>query len=176
VVEKTPLGYRNIAEIKWTFPESKLVYIYRHPVDVFSSYRKRMQFEIEKGKEAPNWLDISPTLFCTRYRTSIKLTQRENNRRRHPMLLVKYESFTKEPTKESKRIFTFLEEPLEGEKIIEDKQHSSGWAPDPLLFGPIVSQTKDWNDYMTLAEARYIETELKKTMQDLGYTSFTNCW
>ncbi len=63
----------------------------------------------------------------------------------------------------------------EKEAIYEKNPDLSRWKPDPHLFGQIISKTKDWTDYVTLDEARYIEEELQSTMQRLDYCSYSNC-
>ena len=65
IVEKTPNNVRYIERILLTFPKCRLLYIYRHPVDVFSSYRRR---GLMKGES--QYL-LTADEFCRKYRESL---------------------------------------------------------------------------------------------------------
>jgi Sulfotransferase family len=41
LVEKTPTNIRRLPKLARTFPAGRFLYIHRHPVDVFTSYRRR---------------------------------------------------------------------------------------------------------------------------------------
>src|SRR5215207_5402774 len=41
LVEKTPTNTPHLAKLTAAFPHARLLYIHRHPVDVYSSYRRR---------------------------------------------------------------------------------------------------------------------------------------
>lgn len=61
-LEKAPANIYYLPEIKATFPRAKLLFIYRHPVDVFSSYKRRLKVSNEIGIDQSQlvWLKISP--------------------------------------------------------------------------------------------------------------------
>lgn len=53
IIEKSPDNIFKLPEIKATFPNSKLLFVYRHPVDVFSSYKRRLKISQENLSIAP---------------------------------------------------------------------------------------------------------------------------
>lgn len=169
IVEKSPHHYRYISNILSTFPKAKIIYIYRHPMGVFSSYKRREKCDSE-------FAGITHQRFCIRYRKSVNIVLESANRKKESIYLVRYEAFTQTPESEFHKICEFLGEPFEKEAVKEKNPDLSKWKPDPYLFGPITLKTKDWRDYCALDEARYIENGLKLTMQKLNYISYLNCW
>lgn len=178
IIEKTPLNLPHIPKIFIAFPKSKILYIYRHPVDVFSSYRKRLQIGLNSGEEInrDHWLRRAPKCFCKTYRIAIDIALNEVSNRSRSVFLVKYEAFVKQPKEEFSKICEFLGETFEKEAMEEQNPDLSRWKADPHLFGSIVSKTKNWQDFVALGDAKYIEHELESTMRTLGYQSYTNYW
>ncbi|MBE9098887.1 sulfotransferase family protein [Vacuolonema iberomarrocanum] len=175
ILEKTPQHIALLPEIKATFPDAKLLYMPRHPVDVYSSYQRRLQdsIKLEASAAEIKWLKLSPTAFCKKYAASTQLALRESNRNPKQFLIVRYEDFTKDTKTSLQEILTFLDEPYESQCIPQDKPQKSGWQADPHLFGGIKKQTKSWRDYVSEAEAQFIEKRLKPFMEELGYTRYT---
>jgi hypothetical protein len=103
VVEKTPKTHKHSSKLRLAFPKAKLLYIYRHPSDVYTSYVRRGQ--IESGKE---WLKLSLDRFCTMHRKDIRLALKQYRKMENSLLLIKYENFTCETEIEFKRICYFL--------------------------------------------------------------------
>jgi len=168
IIEKTPktLGYSS--NLKLSFPNCKLLYIYRHPIDVYTSYIRRGQVESQK-----NWLKPNPNTFCRMYKRDLDLALKFQSKMKESLLLIKYEDFTQNTENEFFKICTFIEEPLEKEAIIEKNPNLEKWKPDPHLFGSITSKTKNWRDYASLEDAKYIENELSSMMEKLSYERYS---
>lgn len=165
LVEKTPTNTAHIGSLSRTFPNARLLYIHRHPVDVFSSYRRRGQ--ADPGAE---WARaLTPEAFCQTYEQSANRALDWVARGHGNLLLVSYERFTGDPAQELHRVCEFLGEPFEPSMIEEPDPDPGRWKGDPLLWGPVVPVTKRWQDYMTPEEARRIEDRLQTTMRRLGY-------
>jgi hypothetical protein len=167
LVEKTPTNTPNIAKLARTFPRARFLYVHRHPVDVLGSYRRR-------AKADPNatWADLTPDDFCRTWQASTEralawLASGNDNLR-----LVRYEAFTQDPDAEFERICGFLDEPFEPEAVEERHPDLTRWRGDPLLWGPVVRQTRSWTDHVTAAEAEYVQQRLRPTMEALGYECY----
>jgi hypothetical protein len=169
LLEKTPKNLEHAPKLLLAFPKCKMIYIYRHPIDVYSSYAKRAQIEAGKG-----WLKLSPQDFAKMYMNNIRLALKYRGRMEDSLLLIRYEDFTHKCEAEFKKICSFLKEPYEEEAIIEQNPDLTKWKPDPHLFGEITPKTKNWKDYISLDDASYIEFELSDVMKMLNYQKYTH--
>lgn len=173
IIEKSPLNIFKLPEIKATFPNSKLLFIYRHPIDVFSSYRRRYQVSVDELGIAPSklgWLKLSLEKFCDDYSKYMNLALTENISNPHQLMMLKYESFINNPQLITSSICDFLEEPYE--EMLPAKE-GKNWKVDPHLYGEIKEKTKNWNDFVDEDEARFIEDRLSEIMHQLDYSRYT---
>ncbi len=164
LVEKTPTNTRHLAELTRTFPGAQLLYIHRHPLDVFSSFRRRAAAD-------PNaeWADVTPADFCRSFGASSARVLRWAAGGHGNLCLIRYEDFTRHPGDTFERICAFLEEPFVPAAVEEDAPNPRRWPVDPHLWSEIVPETKSWTDYVTDDEARMIEELLRREMAALGY-------
>jgi Sulfotransferase family len=164
VVEKTPTNTRNIDKLSRTFPGAQLLYVHRHPIDVFSSYRRRAEVDTSAA-----WAELTLPEFCDMYEQSTRRVLRWVGAGHTNLLMVRYEHFTTEPQAEFRRTCEFLGEPFEPDAVEERNPQPNRWWGDPHLWGEIVPSTKRWWDYMSEFEANSIQDRLASTMRALGY-------
>jgi Sulfotransferase family len=169
LVEKTPTNTSNLPRLERSFPEARFLYVYRHPVDVFSSYRRRAHDDPQAAWAA----ELTPELFSTSYAASVERVLRWIDRR--PSLrMVRYETFTSHPEQELRSICDFLGEAFDPEMTMEREPHPGRWRGDPLLWGEIVPVTKDWHDHMDVVEADAIQANLAGVMERLDYPPYSS--
>lgn len=169
LVEKTPHHVEYLWVFRKAFQDARFLYIHRHPIDVFSSYRRRAQAD-------PNaeWAQLTEPEFVELYGTMSVRAQAEA--RSGDLMLVPYEQFTIDPEDSFASVCEFLDEPfIESALQVEDPDMNR-WKPDPLLFAQITPDTKDWSEYITDVEARRIETALREVMEGWGYRPYTDAW
>jgi hypothetical protein len=167
LVEKTPTNTPNLAKLTRTFPRARLLYVHRHPVDVLGSYRRRA-----KADPDATWANLTPDDFCRTWQASTERVLAWLARGNENLRLVRYEAFTQDPDAEFERICAFLDEPFEREAVEERHPDLTRWRGDPLLWGPVVRQTRAWTDYVTAAEAEYLQQRLLPVMDALGYEPY----
>ncbi len=164
IVEKTPIHLLNHRRITHTFPQASILIIFRHPIDVYSSYRKRLQEHPEM-----DWLKLRVDEFTERYRTYAEAA--EELRDSPQAYLLRYEDFVNSPEDSFRKICEFLHEPFEEEPIKEDEPSLKIEGINPNLSKKIQEKTKNWADYISADEARTIEAELKDVMEKYNYES-----
>lgn len=163
LVEKSPTAVTRSHQLIYAFPNARLLYLYRDPVQVLSSYRKRYQRDPDA-----DWADIDLETFCRTWKRNTTAALRLARSERERVLLVRYESFTSAPYDELRRICAFLEEPFVPEALEAEEADLERWKPDPDLFGPIVTETKRWQDFVTQEEAATIRRELGPLLDELS--------
>jgi hypothetical protein len=174
ILEKTPTEIFILPEVKATYPQAKLLYVCRHPIDVYSSYKKRKEITMKLDSSMnANWLEISVENFCGMYLKSVNLARREKKINSDHFMIMKYEDLVKEPMQSMISVCEFLDEIFEEGTIPMDKSASSDWKVDPHLFGVVRKKTKNWETYATAFEAKIIEDRLAPLMLELGYTNYT---
>lgn len=176
ILEKTPQSIFHLPEIKNTFPRSKLLFIYRHPIDVFSSYKKRLKksIDLNSKKSELRWLKIEPDRFCKMYQQSIDIALKESADRPEQLLPIMYEELVNYPENTIQKICKFLDESYEENCLIQDETNLAKFEVDPYLFGKIKKVTKDWSDFVSETDARYIEDGLQAVMNRLGYSRYSD--
>ncbi|MPZ73151.1 MAG: hypothetical protein GEU74_07960 [Nitriliruptorales bacterium] len=164
LVEKTPTNSPHLKKLTRAFPRAQLLYIHRHPLDVFSSFRRRAAAD-------PNaqWAQLTPAQFCHAFGSSTRRVLEWIGSGHPNLLLFGYEDFTRHPAETFERICAFLEEPFVEQAVEEHAPNPRRWRVDPHLWSGIVAETKSWTDYMTQAEARIIERRLRPEMAALAY-------
>ena len=167
LVEKTPTNTPNLAKLTRTFPRARLLYVHRHPVDVLGSYRRRA-----KADPDATWANLTPDDFCRTWQASTERVLDWLARGNENLRLVRYEAFTQDPDTEFERICAFLDEPFEREAVEERHPDLTRWRGDPLLWGPVVRQTRAWTDNVTAAETEYLQQRLRPVMEALGYEPY----
>jgi hypothetical protein len=175
LLEKTPEHAAYVPEILTTFPHASFVWIHRHPVDVYSSYRRRGETEVEAGlkEEAEDrWLQVTPDEFCRRHRRTLSACRRAMTDPGVPFLSVRYEDFVADPDRVLEKVCAFLGEPFEPECLRTGHQDIRD-PRDPLLSSGIRNRTKDWRSFIGEDEARFIEQALRDDLDDLGYERYT---
>ena len=167
LVEKTPTNAANLPRLAAAFPDARFLYIHRHPVDVYSSYRRRAAADPDASWAA----GLTPTAFCERYETSLDHVRRWRREHRN-LALVRYEAFTTDPAGTFAQICAFLDEPFEADAVEEPNPEHGRWRGDPYLWDRIAVVTKDWRDHLTAAEARSIQDRLADVMDELAYEPY----
>jgi hypothetical protein len=171
IIEKTPQHISRLPEIKETFPETKLLFIHRHPIDVYSSYQRRLKVSMELGvkQQDLNWLRMSVREFCNKHTNYIQLALKEKASNPKKIMLISYDDLVGNHQATLHRICDFLEEPYERECLPEKPIKKNDWEVDPNLFGEIKKETKNWKDFISEVDARFIEKRMHKVMHKLNY-------
>jgi Sulfotransferase family len=166
LVEKTPTNTRNLPKLAACFPRARLLYVHRHPVDVFASYRRRVLADPDAGWAV---LDVGP--FCDAWGRSTARALRWAASH-DDLHLVSYERFTSAPEVAFADVCRFLGEPVEPEAVREPRPDVGRWRGDPHLWGEIVPTTKDWRDFVTATEMSELQERLAPPMRALGYAPY----
>jgi hypothetical protein len=175
ILEKTPQHLERLPEIKYTYPDSRVIGIIRHPIDVFTSHRRRYQAERRAGVSGDQleWLNLEVEQFCEKFIMDEDIIRHENSRNDGSFICVRYEDLTTCPQQTLQRILFFLGENYEEECVVKDETSQLYWEIDPYLFDEIYKKTKDWRAYVEQDDAEYIEATLKQQMERLGYERYT---
>lgn len=176
IIEKTPQSIFLLPEIKKTFPKAKLLFIYRHPIDVFSSYKKRFKIsqELNNSKSSLGWLKIKKERFCKDYELSVNLALNEKSKNPEQFMMFAYENLVESPQDTIEEICDFINESFEEQCLVQNESNSSNWKVDTDLFGSINKRTKNWREFINEADGQYIENRLDNVMKSLNYSRYTN--
>lgn len=170
LLEKTPNHVYHIEEIRRSFPRARLIYIHRHPVDVYSSL-------VRRGAVDPkaDWARVSVDEFCDRYRRHLRLARSGAGRHPEAMRLVRYEDFTSDPETVLAELCEFLEVPYRPEALdgLDDPTGWAHWDRSRHLYEGVKTHTKRWQDYCDAETASYIQERLGPEMAALGYLPYS---
>ena len=173
IIEKTPDHIRQIPEIRATFSNAKIIFLYRHPIDVLSSVRKRKKRTEQSGREVKSWLKISIEDFCGNYESLVKIALNEmQNDGGKQFMLLKYEDLTSHVDENFQKICDFISIPFEEQMIPQSKKTKKNDLAG-LSGGEIVTKTKNWEDFLCRRDAQAVETKLSDLMKELNYEKYT---
>jgi hypothetical protein len=163
LIEKTPTNTGNLARLKHCFPNARFLYVFRHPVEVLGSHRRRAVDDPEA-----TWALTDLHAFYRNWRASTRraLAWREDH---EDLLLVRYEEFTQTPEPALREMCSFLGEEFDADMAAETRPQVGRWRGDPHLWGPIVARTKRWSDYVSRDEACALGDRLGEEIEALGY-------
>lgn len=154
--EKTPGHYKNVSDLLNWFPNCKVVYVFRNPIDVISS-----------NLRAP-FASSSVILNALRYKEVFRSYSKYCHYNR--VFLVRYEDFVKTP---EQSINSIVEIHQEKKDFIQTHHKEEGWrsmhlekASAPISSGSIGKGEKHLNNY----EKWVIEFILSKELKGLKYT------
>jgi hypothetical protein len=167
LVEKTPTNTPNLRRLARTFPRATFLYIHRHPIDVYTSYRRRAAVDAQA-----RWADLRLDEFCRRYETGTRRALEWRNAGHANLHLVRYEVLTTDPERALREVCTFLGEPFTREVVEEPAPNPDRWPVDRFLWSGIVPRTKRWQDYLTSHEATELQNRLAETMAALEYEPY----
>lgn len=175
ILEKTPKHILHLPEIRQTYPDCKIIFCARHPVDVYSSYRKRLIGSIDAGidRKRLGWLELSPKTFCRKYlrHTSIAIQEAESHY--NSMMIIRYEDFTKNYNSTIKGILHYLEEPDEVLSLDNEEGNSVAGGNRRTVLSAVNPRTKNWKDYMSAEEGELIEDRLSESMRYFHYKKYS---
>ena len=174
IVEKTPYNVYYIPEILVSFPECKLLFMQRHPLEVYTSYKRRLRTrrQLRKRDGSTKWLHPSIGAFCRQYSMQCHIAMKAANST-GSLMIIRYESLVTEPAETIRRVLSFVGESFESSCIPSDLSSDDTWKEDPHLFGTLNPATKNWRDYIDTSEAQRIEDRLEVLMRAQGYRRYT---
>lgn len=168
ILEKTPAHIRHIDRLLASYPKARLIYIHRHPVDVYSSYQHRAESDPNAG-----WARISMAKFAALWEENTTLALNAAARLGDArFLLVRYEAFTAEADRVARQICDFVQVPFDPQIVVERNPDLTRWKPDPHLYGQIATKTKDWRTYVSIDAAMELQQRVASTMSRLSYAPY----
>ena len=175
ILEKTPAAIYHLPEINATFPCAKKLFIHRHPIDVFTSYRRRLKKSLDLNLKSSElrWLEISPERFCNDYESSLNLAIQASSKDEADFSLIAYTDLVERSQDTIEALCHFLEISFESQCLVKDERTTQSWEIDPYLYGGIQKTTKDWQSFIEPAEAVWIENRLQSVMQSLYYSRYS---
>ena len=169
LIEKTPKHIFYLPEIRRTFPKAKIIFVSRHPIDGFSSYRMRLKVSLDKNIDPRHldWLKISPQVFCNQYSAQLKIALKEASLHPNSFKIVRYEDFTNNLRSTLENLFNFLGEKFEDNCIPKDENDQVKEKLDLHVWGNITKKTKNWQDFIDWQDAAYIEYRLSEMINTI---------
>jgi hypothetical protein len=167
LVEKTPTNVHHLEELTAAFPNGRLLYVHRHPVDVFSSYLRRAVIDPAGG-----WANLDVRTFAERWTASTSRALSWLDSGNTNLFTIRYESFVEDPVTAFQEICAFLDEPFEANALEEERPDNRRWPVDPHLWGAIVPRTKEWRDHISTEEAAMVQYLTGSVMRRLGYQPY----
>ena len=176
LIEKTPTHIFYLPEIRQTFPKAKIIFVFRHPIDIFSSYRMRLKVSLDKNVDPRDldWLKISPQAFCDQYSVQLKIALREAKLNPDSFMMISYEDFTNNLQMTLGNLSNFLGEKFDNNCIPKDENDLVEKKLDLHVWGNITKNTKNWQDFVNWEDAAYIEYKLSEMMNKLRCRSYVS--
>jgi hypothetical protein len=165
-----------LPELSATFPDAQALFLSRHPLDVFSSYAKRLHDSEARGDDPAqlSWLRISPEAFADEYNTGARVATETARAEPDRLLIVDYERLVQEPVAELTRALTHVGESFD-EACLPDPEaaldvYREGRSNrDVRPFGPILTESKNWRDHLDQHTAKHLEDLTASGMLLLGH-------
>ncbi len=175
MLEKTPAHLFHLAEIEIAYPHSQVIGCVRHPVDVYSSYRKRLTRleERDRDRSGLEWLEAGPRPFAEEYATAVECLLEAARRAPARVRWITYEALTGDPATQLRELCEFLGEPFASGPLLDDVEVRRDEHGSPRLRARLAPNEKDWKAFLSEAEAREVEDALAPSMQRLGYPRYT---
>jgi hypothetical protein len=166
VLEKTPNHVEHIPRLLSCFPKAHILYVHRHPVDVYSSYVRRGMVDAKA-----DWARISPDEFCRLYRRRTRKVLDALRQRPDVVRLIRYGDLTADPETHLAAICDFVDARFEPQTLtaLDDPDQWAHWERSRHLYEGIKTHTKEWRDYLSSADAQWIQDQLAPEMQILGH-------
>jgi hypothetical protein len=164
LVEKTPTHIEHADWLLESLPDAKLVFIHRHPLDTFTSYRRRALVD-----HRATWAEVTVDEFAALYNRHSTLAQGLAASRADRFLALSYEAFTSEPVTEARRLCAFVGEEFEATMVEERSPDLTRSTNDPHLWGAITIRTKSWSDFIAPDEAAVVEDATENAARMWGY-------
>lgn len=174
ILEKTPRHVHFMEEIFATFPRARVVLCIRHPVEAYSSVRKRLDRDVALGRSESRleWLRATPEQYARHYQRVVRAELHQLRARPDQTLLLRYEDLTRNPEESLRRVCEFVGEPFAADALLgaEEARDSHG---SPVKGSRIAANTKLWGEWVDADEARRIEDEIGEDLGQLGYSRYT---
>lgn len=171
LVEKTPEHVHHVERLLSWFPEARILYIHRHPVDVYSSYVRRGQVDPKA-----EWARIGVDAFCEKFRVHVRVALDAAARRPYAVLVLRYRALTLAPEDTFRRICAFLDEPFVPDAVREPDDPGprrwAHWEQSSHLYEGMKARTKDWRDYLSAEDADRLQRRLQPELGLLGYLPY----
>ncbi len=168
ILEKTPDHLRHTDRLLRCYPRARLIYIHRHPVDVYTSYLRRA--EVDPGYR--QWAGMPTDAFAARWETRTLLALDSAARLPASFRLLRYEDFTRDPDQATRAVCEFVGEPFDPQLIVEDNPDLTRRKADPHIFGSITARTKEWRDHVSREDANSLQARLRPVMSRLSYDPY----
>ncbi len=171
VLEKTPRHMYHLDEIRSTFPAARVLMCVRHPVDVYSSYRKKLAQHERNDRFEPRhqWLKIKPKLFGERFAAWAATMLDHEARDPATYRVVRYETLTADPRAEVARVCEFIGVRFEPEVLFDAVDEQRDRAGSPLPSTRLTANAKKWRDHLSESDARKVEVHAASALDRLGY-------
>lgn len=170
-LEKTPAHVHYVPEILATFPNAKFVFCLRHPVDTFASFKKRLDTETGKGRgdRRLEWLRVSVGRFCGDFAKVVRDIDEALARDPACGIILDYAELTTAPRAALGRVCAFVAEPYDETVLFSapGEMRASDGTPQPE--GRVVANPGEWSKYVSIEEAREIESRLAALLARFGY-------
>lgn len=157
LLEKSPDHNWCIPEIIWTYPQAKVIYITRDPVDTYASYHKRYQREQKLGKpeEEIAWLKPSIEYITTCLKNNWGMINKAHRQWPTHITTIRYEDFVGNYERVMGALLTWLDE----EAIINEPEATeTKWDADPQLMSGLRKKTESNDAVMTADEVNQVKT------------------
>lgn len=174
LLEKTPRHLDHLAAIERIFPHAQVLACVRHPVDVYSSYRKKKILKERQGTltEKHRWLDKSPKGFARKFTGWVQAMSAATARAPERLRVVRYEDLTSDPRALLRGLCAFLSEPFDESAMFDELSVERDAFGSPRPGHRIVANEKSWTEFLDEADARKVEKHAAGVMDALDYTPY----
>jgi hypothetical protein len=171
LLEKTPRHVLFLPEVFATFPKAQVLICVRHPVEVYSSLKKRLARSLADGiqPDRGGWQRIDLDEFVGRYARIVDIALARVASQPGQCRLVRYEALTGEPERELRAICEFLGEPFDEVSLLGERQVARDDHGSPNPRARLVANYKRWSEFISAEDAGAIESRLTGPMARLGY-------
>ncbi len=175
LIEKTPRHLGYLAQIFTAFPLARIIITFRHPIDAYSSCRKKLHKARKRAEPGSThgWLEWTPDQFAKRFRLWVREIGESLALGPDRVYRVGYERLTADPRQVLREICAFLEEPFDEQAMFERRDVVVAKSGSPRPRGRIVENRKRWQKFLGEEEAQNIEDQLEESLRRLGYERYT---
>lgn len=177
LLEKTPQHVRQLERVFRCFPRASVVVLVRHPLDVYASFKSRLERGIASGlsEDRLEWLRVTPGSFAERYVESTRAAVSAAARFPAQVHFIRYEHLTAEPEQTFRAVLDLLQVPWD-DRVIEDADAAPAQPNYGRLSpqGAVAANPSVWPTVMSVEEARDVERATASARDQLGYGSLVD--